>query len=273
MPSRAMRLDMVPIVTIVGMVCASVSSLLLAQPPAPPSPAPPSPAAPSASAAAQKASSYAPVADLTAQVDYYLGRASEALANPADYDEAKQSRVHKDGSTLAVLLLVLGNHDEANKYQGKAAGLVHAAEALAAGSEDYAKAKPALDELNRALAAGQGESAAWGEVAEMAPLMKQVPVVNNALRRSLEPARFKKQSAQVAQQAATLAAIAQAAQFNTSAVASAADTAKWQAFCLDMRDAAGALNQAAHAGDQPAASAAAKRLALSCDKCHAVFRQ
>lgn len=226
-----------------------------------------------ADAPAAKVSAYAPAADLVAQLDYYRGRVTEALADAADYDEAKQSRVHKDGSTLAVLALVLGNHDEANKFQGRAAAAVKAAEALADSAQDFGKARQALDAFNQAVGADSGEKAGWGQVAELAPLMKQVPVVNNALRRSLEPARFKKQGAQVAQQAATLAAIAQAAQFDKSAVDSAADADKWQALCMEMRDAAGSLNQAAHAGDQPAASAAAKRLATSCDKCHAVFRQ
>lgn len=222
---------------------------------------------------AAQVSAYAPAADLTAQVEYYRGRLTESLANAADYDEAKQSRVHKDGSTLAVLALVLGNHDEANNLQGCAAGAVKAAETLADSAGDYTKARQAFDDFSGAVGSDKGQHAAWGQVAEMAPLMKQVPVVNNALRRSLEPARFKKQGAQVAQQAATLAAIAQAAQFDTSAVGDAADADKWRAFCIEMRDAAGALNQAAHAGDQPAASAAAKHLAQSCDKCHAKFRQ
>ena len=251
--SRVFRPDMLRAVIVA--LLAWASSRLLAEPPA------------------TKVSAYAPAADLAAQVDFYRGRVSECLANPADYDEAKQSRVHKDGSTLAVLALVLGNHDEANKQRGKAAGLVKAAAALADGAEDYTKARRAFDDFNAALSADTGENAAWGQVAEMAPLMKQVPVVNNAMRRSLEPARFKKQGAQVAQQAATLAAIAQAAQFDTSAIGSTADADKWRAFCIEMRDAAGDLNQAAHAGDQPAAGAAAKRLAQSCDKCHAVFRQ
>ena len=43
-------------------------------------------------------------------------------------------------------------------------------------------------------------------------------------------------------------------------------------FCVKMRDAAGTLNKAVHAGDQAAATAANKTLAQSCDDCHAVFK-
>jgi hypothetical protein len=219
-----------------------------------------------------KASSYAPAADLAAQVDFYLNRLSESLANQAEYDGAKQSRVHKDASTVAALVLVLGRHDEPNKYQSAAASMIQAAQALVEGGEDFGKARSALDALNQAAASGKGDAPAWADVAPLGALMKQVPIVNNSLRRSLEPSRFKKLSAQVAQQAATLAAIAQASLFDESMVSDAADTDKWRQFCAQMRDAAGAMNSAAHAGDQAATAAAQKRLTQSCDACHAVFR-
>ncbi len=219
-----------------------------------------------------KASIYAPAADLAAQVDFYLNRLSETLANQAEYDEAKQSRAVKDASTVAALSLVLGRHDESNKYQAGAVGMIQAAQGLVEGAEDYGKAKSALDALNQAAASGKGDVPPWADVAPLGALMKQVPIVNNSLRRSLEPSRFKKQSVQVAQQAATLAAIAQASLFDTSMVSDAAETDKWQQFCTQMRDAAGAMNSAAHAGDQAATAAAQKRLTQSCDACHAVFR-
>ncbi len=229
-------------------------SIFTAEPPAPP-----------------KASTYAPAADLVNQVDFYLGRLTEAVANEAGYAEMK-SRVDKDANTLAALGLVLGQHDEPNKYRDSAAAMIKASQALAEKANDFAAASAALDELKKATTS-KADPQAWGDVAAVGELMKQVPVVNGSLKRSLDPARFKRQSGQVAEQAATLAAIAQAAMFDTSAVSDSADEEKWQRFCIEMRDAAGAINAAAHAADQPAAAAAARRLALSCDTCHAVFHQ
>ncbi len=101
--------------------------------------------------------------------------------------------------------------------------------------------------------------------------MQQVPIVNNSLRRGLDPNRFKRQQKQTAGQAATLAAIAQAASFDLSnADDSTADS--WRALCHDMRDAAGQINSAVHAGDPSQAQAGAKRLAQNCDACHEQFR-
>ena len=77
----------------------------------------------------------------------------------------------------------------------------------------------------------------------------------------------------MAAQAATLAAIAQTTSFDLEAVSKQEDEVKWREFCVEMRDAAGSLNAAARGKDQPAAAAAAKRLAKTCDACHGVFRQ
>ncbi len=225
-----------------------------------------------AETAPPKASAYAPAADLVAQVDYYLGRMSDALASKADYDADKQKRVSKDANTLAAIALVLGQHDEKSKYQGASAAIIKAAQALAEATEDFDASQAALAEVKTAAAQGPAAPVAWGEVASLTALMQQVPIVNNSLRRALEPNKFKKQAAQAAEQAATLAAIAQASWYDTSNVSEDAETAAWRKFCEEMRDAAADVNTAAHRGDQPAAAEAAKRLALSCDGCHAKFR-
>ncbi len=221
-----------------------------------------------------KPSTYAAAADLVAQADFYLDRLTEALSNPADYDEAKQSRVRKDANTLAVLALVLGRHDEANKYRGRAAAMIPLAISLANQAADPPASTKNLADLKAAATAegAAGAEPAWTQVADLAALMKQVPVVNASLKRGLDPARFKKQSAQIAGQAATLAAIAQASWFDTAAISDAADVAKWQQLCAEMRDAAGTIGAAARSGDQAAASAGFKRMTVSCDACHAVFR-
>jgi hypothetical protein len=224
---------------------------------------PPAPVQPSA---------YAPAADLAAQVDYYLKRLDDALSSPTDYDADKQARVNKEANTLAAIALVLGQHDQESKYQAASATMIKAAQALAEVSKDFAASRAALAAL-QAAAASKSEPIAWGEVASLPALMQQVPIVNNSLRRSLEPARFKKQAAQVAEQAATLAAIAEASWHDTSNATDDADTAAWRKFCVEMRDAAAGVNLAAHKNDQPAAASAAKKLAQSCDSCHAKFRQ
>jgi hypothetical protein len=221
-----------------------------------------------------KPSGYAPAGDLADQMDSYLDRLSEALASQSDYDEAKQSRVLKDANTLAALALVLGMHDEPSKYRDSAPAIIKGAQTLADKNEDFAAAAKALADIKQS-AAGSGKTGelVWGDVAALSSLMKQVPVVNGGLKRSLDPARFKKLSKGAAEQSATLAALAQAAIFDTSAVADPSDEGRWKEFCIEMRDAAGAVNAAAHALDQPAAAAAHKRLAKSCDICHAVFRK
>jgi hypothetical protein len=222
--------------------------------------------------AGPKPSEYAPAADLAAQIDYYFKRLDEALAAPADYDADKQGRVKKDANTVAAISLVLGQHDQPSKYQAASAAMIKAAQALAEASKDFAAAKEAFSALKGA-AETKSEPIAWGEVASLPALMQQVPIVNNSLRRSLAPARFKKQAGQIAEQAATLAAIAQASWHDTSSAADDADAVAWRKFCDEMRDAAAGVNAAAHKLDQPAADAAAKKLAQSCDSCHAKFRQ
>ena len=219
-----------------------------------------------------KVSQFAPAVDLNAQVTYYLGRLDEALADPNDYDEAKQSRVGKDSNTLAALALSLALHDMESKYRDGA--LLKASQKLAEGSGEYAPAAAAAAEVKAAAAGGDEKPGEikWGKVASLSALMKQVPVVNNSLKRGLEPARFQRQAAQSAGQAATLAAIAQAVIFDDEYASDAADAAQWQTLCQQMRDAAAEVNAAVHAGKADEAQAAMKRLAKNCDACHEKFR-
>ena len=136
-----------------------------------------------------KPSTYAPAADLENQVDFYLGRLSDSLASQAEFDLAKQSRVYKDANTLAAILLVLGLHDQPNKYRDSATAAIMSAHALSAGAEDYAVARKSLDALKASVGAGKGDKLDWSDVADLASLMKQVPVVHASLkRRSNRPA-------------------------------------------------------------------------------------
>jgi hypothetical protein len=220
-----------------------------------------------------KVSRFAPAKDLKAQVDFYVGRLQESLANRAEYDETKQSRVNKDANTLAVLALALGMHDEPNPIKGTSADLIRASRALEKSHAEYEAAVKALADVKKAVASG-GQNAVqmkWEKVAQLDALMKQVPLVHAALKRTVER-RFERQAADAAGQSATLAAIAQASMFDLEHV-EAKDAGAWRRFCAEMRDAAGEINSAAHAGNQGAARAGLARLSKSCDACHEVFRQ
>ena len=102
--------------------------------------------------------------------------------------------------------------------------------------------------------------------------MKQVPLVHNGLKRSIEGNRLAQLAKQSAGQAATLAAIAQAAMLDTEPVKTPEDAEKWRDGCLQMRDAAGAVNAAIHAADRQRVTTGMKQLFQSCETCHAAFR-
>lgn len=219
-------------------------------------------------------SAYAPAADLASQIDYYVERSQEALADKDGYSAADQSRVKKDGNTLAVLLLAMGLHDADHPYKANAAELVRDAQKLAAAHGDYDAAKAAIDDITAKLGEKASEKVKleWTNVADLEQLMKQTPTVNSRLRRGLQERSFKRDPASAAQYATVLAVIAQASIADYSAVGRPEDKAKWRQYCMDMRDAAGAVGAAARANDLESATTAMKRLEKSCSDCHAVFR-
>lgn len=230
---------------------------IAAQPPAPP------------------VSSFAPADDLVGQVDFYIQRTEETLAKKSDFDDAAIARLKKDANTLTVLALVLGMHDTQNRVQPAAAELLGASQQLAK-STDYAAAVATFDRVKQAAAGKAGPAAAdlkWEKVASLGQLMKQVPMINAALKRGVTAERFETLKPQSAGHAAVLAAIAQAVYADTHEVKNPADMDKWYRYCDEMRDAAGAVNAAIHAGDQATTTKAMSRLAASCEACHATFRK
>jgi hypothetical protein len=222
-----------------------------------------------------KVSSYAPAEDLVAQVDYFVRHMDEALADKTAYDDVQQTVVDRDSNTLAVLGLLLAMHDEDHKLKTAAPAIIKTAQGLAENYEDFDQATAALGELKKAVAGDtttDGE-VAWEAVASMSPLMKQVPVIHGSMKRgATDERRFKRQAAQTAGQAATLAAIAQAAMFNTDH-ATEDQIPQWEKFCSQMRDACGTVNSAVRSGDAAKAASAIVALQKSCDDCHAVFRK
>ncbi len=72
----------------------------------------------------RKPSTYAPAKDLESQVQFFLDRIKDELEDESKYGENPIKRVVRDANTLAVLALVLGKHDEANRFQASAAALL-----------------------------------------------------------------------------------------------------------------------------------------------------
>jgi hypothetical protein len=221
-----------------------------------------------------KPSQFAPAADLLRQVDFYLARTSESLAEPARFDMAKQSRALKDAHTLAALALVLALHDEDFPQKPAMPALLRAAQQLAAAEGDYARAREALGRLQSARTGKvePGGAARWERVAALGPLMKQVPLIHSQMKRGVDGARLARMAEQSSGQAAALAAIAQASMFDDEYAKTPADLEKWRQYCVEMRDAAGEVNAAIRAQDAPRVSGGMQRMLQSCEACHATFR-
>lgn len=230
-------------------------------------------------AAAVKVSVLAPADDLIEQVHYFIQRLDESLADRADFDDARQSRVTKEADVVAVLALGLSLDESKHPLHDSAPRLLASAQSLAAAGADYAAASKSLAAI-KAAAAGKGSSAAapvaptnWKSVAPLGLLMKEVPIVQASLKRNTQDEQFKSHATQSAGAAATLAVIAQEIMADDTAVKEPAQRPKWQAECAEMRDAAGAVNHAIHAADRDATKASLTRLTRSCAACHADFRK
>ena len=222
-----------------------------------------------------KISTFAPVDDLMGQVDFYIGRLDKALADPDNFNAARQSRAWKDSNTLAVLALMLAAHDEEHPLKSLMPVMLKGAQTLAAADDRAGRAQRGLAAIKSARAgtAQPGDAVKWEKVASVPAVMKQVPLVHAGLRRGVTAKRLKRMAKRSAGQSATLAAIAEAAMLDDEYAESPEAAARWSAFCAEMRDAAGEVNSAVHAQDQARVDVGMKRLLESCDACHAKFRQ
>jgi hypothetical protein len=234
-------------------------------------------AADDARTAEVKVSSYAPAADLANQLTAIAARLDDLLAKPEEFDDARKSRIAKEANVAAVVALALALSDEKHPLRDSAPSALAAARAMAT-SEDYNKSKQSLDRLKTAIEGkspppGATESVRGAPVAPLGLLMKEVPIINSNLKRSVQGERFKSQAKVSAAAAATLAAIAQESAGDHSAVKNPANTPKWEQFCAEMRDAAGHVNRAIHAGDSDETASAMKQLSQTCDRCHKAFRK
>lgn len=233
---------------------------------------------PPAAEMSRKPSTYAPAKDLEAQVTFFLDRIREDLADEAKYAETGVERVKRDANTLAVLALVLGKHDEGNRYQGAAVAMLTDSLQLAAKSANFADAKTAFAKLSETLQQEKAPTAptelTWKPVGDIVELMNQVPKLNTALRGGVTGSaeRFEKSLDKSAGLAASIAAIAQISVLDDTYCTSDADRADWIELSGLMRDAAYEVNQAIRRGDQAAAREGLKPLARTCDDCHEQFK-
>ncbi len=229
----------------------------------------------SPAADAAKPSSYAPAVDLGVEIGYCISQLDETLAKKEDFEGAGQSRVAKQGSVLATICLTLAMHDSDTPLVKSAPAMLAAAQSLVK-ADNYEAAKEALANLHKAADSKlDGLPTApreWKPVAPLGLLMKQVPFINSTLKKYVQGDRFKSRTAISAPAAATLAAIAQATMADTSAATKPGEAAQWEQLCIEMRDAAGSVNQAIHAGDAEKKDKALAALSKSCTDCHAQFR-
>jgi hypothetical protein len=222
--------------------------------------------------AAPKVSSLAPAKDIVSQVEAYVEDLEEAVKAEADYKD-NESKILKGSNTLILLALAAGLHDDDNSLKAAAPAIMKAAQQLA-GAKDYQAAKSGVAAVKKAMEdKGDASDLKWAKSASLPELMKQVPLVNNRLKRNFAGDKFKKKAKDNAGDSATLAIIAQGSMADTSEAKTDENVKKWYGFCVQMRDAAAAVNKAVHAGDKDAAEKAMSALAQSCEDCHAVFKE
>ena len=217
-------------------------------------------------------SAFAPAKDLEQQITYFVKRLDKQLADEADYNEDRQINVERDASTLAVIAVVLANHDQPGEL--KASALLSSAQSLVEAAGDYAEAIQSLQALKDALAVKEDSASVDWESSgvDLSVLMKQVPIVNNTLRRGVSGRRFKRSADRSAGLAATLAALAHVSAFDDAYCGDEEDELMWRQFCMEMRDSSARANQAIQELDQKAAMNALDEIVESCDRCHEKFR-
>lgn len=222
---------------------------------------------------APKVSTFAPAADLSAQLAEYVTGLEESVASEEAFKDS-ESKIDKDANTVSVIALSLGLSDEENKYKQAAPALIKASQAVTA-AEGFAAVKAAVADLKAAMTSkGDAGTLKWEDkVASMPELMAQVPLINTRLKRYTRGSRLKSKAADTKGYAAVIAAIGQASMANAEDTEKPDEAEKWHTYCAEMRDAAAAVHKAIDEGDEDKVSAAMDTLQKSCDDCHAVFHE
>ena len=223
--------------------------------------------------AAPAVSTFAPAADLVAQVADCLDDLKDdvGVETEEEFKESQESIV-RDANALAVLALALGLHDEDNQHKAAAADLIKAAQDLAAAS-DLAAAKAALAAVETAAAASEGTDGElkWEKVATLLEVHNKAQAVTTSMKNRLDPRNFEKKADDLAAFSAFMAVVGQASMAHVDEAEDAEQLTQWLDFCTEMRDVAAAVNKATHAGDRDAAVAANEKLLQNCHDCHEIF--
>ncbi len=219
-----------------------------------------------------KPSEYAPIADLANQVTRYLRAIDEDLASGSDYDADHKNRILLNANTLIVLGRTIAQHDESNDIKLAAPALIESASALAGSYDDYDSAVKAAGGLKEAVKKKSGGQIDESIAPSLSALMKQVPIVNNDLRRGVNGKRFDRLIDDNAGHAATLAAIAHVSMSCSDYCSDAESQVKWARVCADMRKAATEVRTAVRRKDLPSATSGLANLVKTCDQCHESFR-
>ena len=175
---------------------------------------------------------------------------------------------------MIVLALGLGLHDEDNKYKASAGTLMKAAQELAATS-DFASTKAAVAAVKAAAEGGDASAAElkWEKVASLKELMLQVPLIHTKIKRYVKGRRLESKATDSRGMTAVIGVIAHGAMANASETEKPHEVEAWRKLCVQMRDAAAAVNAGIRAQDRDATTTAMKALNQSCDDCHAVFHE
>ncbi len=220
-----------------------------------------------------KVSSYAPAKELLVQIKSYVDKISGDVSDEKAYGDDQRGRIEKDASTVAVLALMLGMHDEETKLKKSAYQLIELAIELVDQVDEYSEAKEAYSELKAALdEAEEGDDTSWEPAADLALLMQQVPIVNNSLRRGVTSRRFERSAPATAGHAVTLASLAQASLLDTAYCGDEDDEKEWCRICVEMREACAEVYRAVLKKDQEAAKKHMEKIVTTCDECHEKFR-
>jgi len=230
-----------------------------------------------------------PVADLVAQVDYYMtrmGRSMDFLRATPRY-VASAADVVRDSNALALIALAIGLAEEDSKYKGPAPHIIAAAQSLAA-AQNYPEGRRAFEALRRALTnTEEAPPLSWSDgVAGLTPVMQALPNLSSAVNRTTDTelklnTLLDRQPQQVFSQLAALAAISQGSIPLVAETELPDAVEDWKRYCEEFRDAAIKANAAAHQFARDRAEGRVPDYSIfrtaflamreSCDDCHRVF--
>jgi hypothetical protein len=231
----------------------------------------------SSPAASPKFSEFAPVEDLSYELNFLIADAEKAVADKEEYDSQIDNRFVRDGNTIALVATALALHDQDNAVKPHAAAIVAAAGKLRA-AKDYDSTKKAVEDLKSALEGSGGGEPRWSKISAFKSLMKdEVENINTKLKAGVDhivkkPGKdIAKRTKDAAANAAMMALIAENAKLYLAETKKPTEGRQWNAFADQFRAAAANVAAKVHAGDKTGIEAGMEKLNQSCNDCHAVF--